>query len=245
MTRDERTAPRVFGLFLLALFSLVYCDGSLLPCRFADAGAKCGAKSGAKSGAESGPKSGPKSGAECGAKSATKWGDQSTAAKEPASAPTPVPQVHYGTDGLPPPVEEMREAILSAVRLGRIEDLRRAWELNELKPDLGAATSDPIAHWKEISGDGEGREILAALAQILDAGYVVLPLGGDIENNRLYVWPYFAEVPLDRLTPAQQVELLRLVSPAAFKEMRSRGSYTHWRIVIGADGTWHAFRKGP
>src|SRR5215468_6779678 len=95
MTRDERTVPRVFGLFLLALFSLVYCDGSLLPCRFADAGAKCGAKSGAKSG--------PKSGAECGAKSATKWGDQSTAAKEPASAPTPVPQVHYGTDGLPPP----------------------------------------------------------------------------------------------------------------------------------------------
>src|SRR5215468_4686258 len=116
MTRDERTVPRVFGLFLLALFSLVYCDGSLLPCRFADAGAKCGAKS------------------------ATKWGDQSTAAKEPASAPTPVPQVHYGTDGLPPPVEEMREAILSAVRLGRIEDLRHAWELNELKPDLGAAT---------------------------------------------------------------------------------------------------------
>ena len=150
-------------------------------------------------------------------------------------------------EGLPAPVEDMREAILSAVRSGRIEELRHAWELNELKPDLGEAPrwAIPIAHWKQISGDGEGREILAALAEILDAGYVVLPLGRDLENNRLYVWPYFAEVPLDKLSPAQEVELLRLVPPAAAKDMRSAGKYTHWRIVIGADGTWHSFRRGP
>ena len=70
---------------------------------------------------------------------------------------------------------------------------------------------DPVAYWKKISGDGEGREVLAALAEILDAGYVTVPLGRDLENNRIYVWPYFAEVPLRKLTPAQQVELLRLV----------------------------------
>src|SRR5262249_31355558 len=161
-TQDGRIVLRVLGLFLLAQFSLVYCDGSRVL-----------------------PLSEPAA-----AKSPIKSGDKSTAAKE--QAPTgAVPQIHYGTDGLPPPVEEMREAMLSAVRSGRIEDLRYAWELNELKPDLGLASSDPIAHWKQISGDGEGREILAALAQILDAGYVVLPLGADIENNRLYVWPYF------------------------------------------------------
>ena len=160
--------------------------------------------------------------------------------------PVPAPEVRYGSEGLPAPVEEMREAILSAVRSGRIEELRHAWELNELKPDLGVASvGDPIAHWKQISGDGEGREILAVLAEILDAGYVVLPLGADLENNRLYVWPYFAEVPLDKLSPAQEVELLRLVSPAAARDMRSGGAYSHWRIVIGADGTWHAFRRGP
>jgi hypothetical protein len=166
--------------------------------------------------------------------------------KKQQSAPLPVPEVRYGSQGLPAPVEDMREAILSAVRSGRIEELRRAWELNELKPDLGEAlVGDPIAYWKRISGDGEGREILAALAEILDAGYVVLPLGADIENNRLYVWPYFAEVPLDKLSPGQEVELLRLVPPAAAKDMRSAGKYTHWRIVIGADGTWHSFRRGP
>ncbi|HEY7084558.1 MAG TPA: hypothetical protein VH519_07050 [Hyphomicrobiaceae bacterium] len=217
MTQDERIVLRVLGLFLLAQFSLVHCDGSRVLSLSAPAAAK----------------------------SPIKEGDKSTAGKERASTGDLLPQIHYGTDGLPPPVEEMREAILSAVRSGRIEDMRYAWELNELKPDLGVPSSDPIAHWKQISGDGEGREILAALAQILDAGYVVLPLGGDIENNRLYVWPYFAEMRLDRLTPAQEVELLRLVSPAVLKDMRSARAYTHWRIVIGADGTWHAFRKGP
>ena len=166
--------------------------------------------------------------------------------KKAAVGTAPAPEVRYGTEGLPAPVQDMREAILSAVRSGRIEELRHAWELNELKPDLGVASvGDPIAHWKQISGDGEGREILAALAEILDAGYVVLPLGPDLENNRLYVWPYFAEVPLDKLSPAQEVELLRLVPPAAVKDMRSAGKYTHWRIVIGADGTWHSFRRGP
>ena len=157
-------------------------------------------------------------------------------------------EISYGTARLPTPVLDMREAILSAVRSGRIEELRVAFELNELKPELGpeqgsAPVRDPVAHWKQISGDGEGREVLAALGEILEAGYVTLPLGRDLENNRVYVWPYFAEVPLARLTPAQQVELLRLVTPAAAKEMVANGKYTYWRIAIGADGTWHSFRK--
>jgi hypothetical protein len=105
--------------------------------------------------------------------------------------------------------------------------------------------ADPIAHWKKISGDGEGREVLAALAEILEAGYVVLPLGRDLENNRIYVWPYFAEVPLDKLTPGQEVELLRLVPPAAAAGMKAARKYTSWRIAVGADGTWHSLRKGP
>jgi hypothetical protein len=160
--------------------------------------------------------------------------------------PGPAPKIRYGSDGLPVPVQEMREAILSAVRSGRIEELRHAYELNELKPDLGVhAMGDPIGHWKQISGDGEGREILAALAEILESGYVALPLGRDLENNRIYIWPYFAEVPFDKLSPAQEVELLRLVSPAVLKEMKAAAKYTYWRLGIGADGTWHFFRKQP
>jgi hypothetical protein len=158
----------------------------------------------------------------------------------------PAADIKYGADALPDQVQEMREAILGAVKSGRIEELRYAWELNELKPDLGGQpVADPIAHFRQVSDDGEGREILAALGEILESGYVVLPLGPDVENNRIFVWPYFAEVPLDKLTPGQEVELLRLVPPAAAKAMRSAGRYTYWRIAIGADGTWHSFRREP
>jgi hypothetical protein len=170
-------------------------------------------------------------------------------AKSGAGAPTkqtpaPPPTIHYGSDKLPEPVREMREAILAATASGDIEELRHVYEMNDLRPDLGSASSrDPVADWKRASGDGKGLEILAALSLVLEAGYVVLPLGRDLENNRLYTWPYFAEVSLDKLTPAQEVELLRLVPPAAAKAMKEKGRYTHWRVTIGADGSWHSFRK--
>jgi hypothetical protein len=178
---------------------------------------------------------------------AQKSPEKSSSARKRQLPPPAAPEVRYSTDRLPAPVQDLREAILSAVRAGQIQELRYAWDLNELKPDLDVvpAGGDPIAHWKRISGDGEGREVLAALGEILDSGYVVLPLGRDLENNGVYVWPYFAEVALDKLTPAQEVELLRLVSPSALNDMRAAGKYTHWRIAIGADGTWHSFRRGP
>jgi hypothetical protein len=164
----------------------------------------------------------------------------------PQATLSAVPRVMYGTADLPAPVQEMREAILSAVSTGRIEDLRHAYELNELKPDLAAkSVADPVAFWKQISVDGRGLEVLAALGQILEAGYVVLPTGRDLENNRIYVWPYFAEVPLAGLTPAQDVELMRLLGAATARELKATGRYSWWRIAIGADGVWHSFRRMP
>lgn len=169
---------------------------------------------------------------------------QSSHAKQKPSKPqSAAPQIHYGTEGLPESVRDTRDMLLAAVQSGQIGELRQAYDTNDIKPDLGASTTDPVAHWKKLSGDGEGRDVLAALSLILEAGYVVLPLGRDIENNRLYIWPYFAETPLERLTPAQEVELLRLVPAAAAKDMKAKGRYTHWRLSIGADGSWHSFRK--
>ncbi len=163
----------------------------------------------------------------------------------PQQRQAPRPQVRYGTEGLPRPVLDLREAILAAIEAGQIEELRHAYEMSDLKPDLGAPPkTDPIAHWKSSSADGQGREVLAALSLILEAGYVAIPRGADIENNQLYVWPYFAEIPLGQLTPRQDVELLRLVPASAARDMKEKGKYTHWRLVIGADGTWHMFRKG-
>jgi hypothetical protein len=154
-------------------------------------------------------------------------------------------QIRYGTDALPRPVLDLREALQAAVEAGRIEELAQTYAETHIAPDIGAAErADPAVHWKRLSGDGQGREVLAALSLILEAGYAEIRRGADIENNKLYVWPYFAEMSLGKLTPRQEVELLRLVPASVAREMTEKGKYTHWRLVIGADGTWHAFRKG-
>lgn len=155
------------------------------------------------------------------------------------------PEVRYGSAGLPGPVLEMRDAIQAAVASGQIEELKIPLEMNEMKPNFGdGPVADPIGHLKQASKDGEGREVLEALGKLLEAGYAVLPLGRDIENNRIYVWPYFAETGVRDLTPAQEAELLALVPEPEIKAMRDNGGrYTHWRVGIAADGTWHVLAR--
>ncbi len=147
------------------------------------------------------------------------------------------------TPPLPPNVAEMRELILSAVRSGRIEDLKAAIELNANRPDFGTGEGDPVQALSALSGDGQGREILAALGEIFDMPPAALPLGRDLENNLIYIWPYLAARPLDQLTGPEEVDLYRLIPPAKLKEMREKKRWTWWRLAIGADGTWLAFKK--
>lgn len=147
-------------------------------------------------------------------------------------------------DTLPAPVAEMRDGILSAVKSGRIEDLKTPIAWNELPPMFATEkVADPIAFWKQQSGDGEGREILAILANILDAGHVMIPVGRDVENSKLYVWPRFAEMPLDKLSAEDEVQLYRMIPPSLLKSMREKKKWTWYRLAIGADGTWHSFQK--
>ena len=162
----------------------------------------------------------------------------------PSTPPASLSGRGNAVDALPAPVAEMRDAILSAVKDGRIEDLKLAIELNELKPSFDAAAgTDSIAHLKGLSADGEGYEILAILGELLEGEYATVPGGRDIENNKVYVWPRLAELPLGKLTPAQNVDLLRLVPPPLAKEMKEKGRYSYWRLAIGADGTWHSFER--
>ncbi|WP_245279954.1 hypothetical protein [Hyphomicrobium sp. 99] len=146
---------------------------------------------------------------------------------------------------LPPHVEDLRDVILTAARSGNIDELKTAFEVSGFVPDLGIEPSaDPIKALKEHSEDHQGREILAALVEALDMPPVALPLGNDIENNLIYVWPYLAERPLDKLTPAEEVDLYRLVTPAKAQEMREKKQWLWWRLVIAADGSWTSFKKG-
>ena len=62
--------------------------------------------------------------------------------------------------------------------------------------------------------------------------------------QEMYVWPYFAHVPLQRLTSEQKVELFRIVTRSDYKKMKEFGAYIFYRVGIAPDGTWHFFVAG-
>lgn len=139
----------------------------------------------------------------------------------------------------------MRTAILAAAATGHIEEMRTPLDWNELKPEVAdTPVGDPIAFWRRISADGEGREILTILVEILQQPYAVLPVGRDAENTALYVWPRFAEAPRAMLTPPEIEAYERLIPADVRAAILTSGKYLWWRLAIGADGTWHAFSKG-
>ena len=144
---------------------------------------------------------------------------------------------------LPEPVKQMRQRILDAAATGDVEKLRTPIEVNEVAPAFSFIEEgqDPIAAFKKASNDGEGRELLAILSEVLEAGYVHVDAGTPQE---MYIWPYFARYPLDELTPPQMVELFRLVTAYDFEQMKEFGAYNFYRIGIGPDGTWHYLSSG-
>lgn len=152
------------------------------------------------------------------------------------------PPVHYGADELPPMVARMRSELMEAARTGRVEALRPVLEQNEMPPTLSfEGVDDPIEHLKDASGDPDGREILALLLEILEAGWVHVDAGTPQE---MYIWPYFARWPLDALSPEQEVELYRILTAYDVDEMRRHGGYIFYRVGIGPDGTLHYFVAG-
>lgn len=148
------------------------------------------------------------------------------------------------TPQLPEHVADIRDAILAAARSGNIDELKAAFDMSGTLPDLGIpGVTDPVAALKTESADGKGREILATLIELLNMPAATQPFGSDIENNLLYVWPYLAERPLDKLTPSEEVDLYRLVSPAKAAEMHEKKRWMWWCLVITADGNWLMFKR--
>jgi hypothetical protein len=60
----------------------------------------------------------------------------------------------------------------------------------------------------------------------------------------MYVWPYFARMPLKNLTPQQKVQLFKIITGGDYKTMLSGGSYNFYRVGIGQDGAWRFFVSG-
>jgi hypothetical protein len=160
------------------------------------------------------------------------------AALAAADAPSQRPAPLYDFNTLPEPVKRMLEQIASAAQSGEIENMRPVFESNELKPMVAAAyVDDPISFWKKASADGSGRDVLAAMLDVMSSGFVRVGQGQD----EMYVWPYFAEADLAKLTPAQEVELHRVVPPALALPMKKEGKYSFYRLGISPNGVWHYF----
>jgi hypothetical protein len=157
----------------------------------------------------------------------------------PAATQTPSVQIARDVTKLPPQVQRMRQAILQAATSGDIEQLRVPIDMNEIHPVFAKDhVADPIAYFKSVSGDGNGRETLAILFNLMTTGYAITNPG---TKDEMIVWPYHAVIPLNSLTPSQEVEIYRFLPPARLKEMTAQGKYTYYRIGIGADGVWHYF----
>ena len=154
------------------------------------------------------------------------------------AAPGQAPRVLYDFNALPDPVKRMLEQIVVAAESGEIETMRPVLESNELKPMVAAAhVEDPIEFWKKASADGAGRDVLAAMLNVIASGFVRVGQGQD----EMYVWPYFAEIDLATLTPSQEVDLYRIVPPALAVPMKKAGKYSYYRLGISPTGVWHYF----
>jgi hypothetical protein len=169
-------------------------------------------------------------------------------AEGPSASPAPkkdvgaqesqAPKVAYDLAALPEPVQRMLTEIIFAAETGEIEAMRPVLESNELKPMVAAEfVSDPIAYWKKQSADGTGRDVLAAMLNMLASGFVLSGKGHDAT----YVWPYFAEIDITKLTPAQEVEFYRAVPPHLAASMKKSGKYSYYRLGISPSGVWHYF----
>lgn len=153
-----------------------------------------------------------------------------------------LPTIIRTTDGLPAPVQDMRNKLIEAARSGDIESLRPLMEAQAEPPSVSFGDpGDPIEYLKELSADADGREILAILLEVLQSGFVDVAAG---TADEIYVWPYFAQYPPDALTPRQMVELFTLLTAADYEDMKSYGSYTFFRVGIAPDGRWLFFVAG-
>lgn len=160
-----------------------------------------------------------------------------------AEEPEAPVEVLYDIEKAPAPVRRMRELIVEAAASGDIERLRPLLGKGMTETQVSAVETEegPVETLKGLSGDPDGREILAILLDVLATGFVHAGAG---TADEIYVWPYFAEKPLASLTAPEKVELLRIVTAGDVADMLEFGSYNFYRVGITPDGQWKFFIAG-
>ncbi len=143
---------------------------------------------------------------------------------------------------MPETVRRTWMGLRDVARRGDIEALRPLIDAQPVPPAFAFDEIDePILYLKSLSGDPEGREILAILLEVLESGFV---LADPDTPEAMYLWPYFARYPLEALTPEQMVEMFTLLTAGDYQDMLSYGAYIFFRVGISPDGTWQFFVAG-
>jgi hypothetical protein len=160
----------------------------------------------------------------------------------PDAASGKLPEIVTDAARLPPAVARTRERILAAARSGQLVKLFAVMKEAPTVPVFSfSEDSDPVAFWKANYPDSEGIEALSILVNVLETGFVHVDVGTPQE---IYLWPYFARIPLKSLTAEQKVELFRIITGADYKDMVEFGVYSFYRLGIAPDGTWQFFVAG-
>lgn len=141
---------------------------------------------------------------------------------------------------LPAPVAKMRDAIMAAAASGDIEKLRPLIGFDPALMQVGSE-GDAIEAIKSLSGDPDGLEIMAIMMDLLQPGAAHINIG---KPDEMYVWPYFVGKPLDSLTAAEKVELLRIITAGDLIAMEENNNYSFYRIGITPNGQWKLFAGG-
>lgn len=163
-------------------------------------------------------------------------------ATTPGGNPGKLPEVISNPARLPPAVAQTRERILAAARSGELLKLFAVMKEAPTLPVFSfSEDNDPVTFWKANYPDSEGVEALSILVNVLETAFVHVDVGTPQE---IYLWPYFARIPLKSLTAQQRVELFRIVTGADYKDMVEFGVYSFYRIGIAPDGTWQFFVSG-
>lgn len=150
-------------------------------------------------------------------------------------------EISFDITKAPAAVQKTRQDIIDAASAGDVKKL--AALLKASQADLGPdnTNSDPESALKDMSGDGDGLEVLSIMLDVLSTGYAHVGAG---TANDMYVWPYFSEKDIKTLTPAEKVDLMRLVTAGDFADMQEYGSYNFYRVGISADGKLKQFLSG-
>jgi len=143
---------------------------------------------------------------------------------------------------LPQAVQDTRAALIAVTKSGDITGLKAIFDAQGTPPQVSyGGPGDAVEYLTTASADGGGIETLAVLRNLLEMPYAII---GATSENPTYIWPYLAETDITALTPAQMVDVYRLMPPEYAKSLAEMEGWYYWRAFIEANGELSSFIAG-